>query len=38
MSDGAREFLEKFPGDLAETKQAVPDTIKGFGTLFPTRL
>jgi AhpD family alkylhydroperoxidase len=34
MSDAAKAFLERFPQDLARMKEALPDAVRGFGTLF----
>lgn len=34
MAESAKEFFEKFPKQLEKAKQALPDTIKGFGGLF----
>ena len=34
MANSVKEFLEQFPRQMEQVKQAVPDTIKGFGALF----
>ena len=34
MAESTKEFFEKFGRDMERMKQALPDTIRGFGTLF----
>ncbi|MCS7337479.1 MAG: carboxymuconolactone decarboxylase family protein [Verrucomicrobiae bacterium] len=34
MDSTPKAFLEKFKSDVQRLRQAAPDTVKGFGTLF----
>jgi len=34
MSSSAKEFFDRFPRDLERMKEALPGTVRGFGTLF----
>ena len=34
MSSDAKAFFEKWPSDLEKMKAMLPDTVRGFGTLF----
>lgn len=34
MAEGVKAFYERFNRDMVELKQEMPDTLKGFGSLF----
>lgn len=34
MSNSTKAFLDKFQADIQKLRQAAPDAVKGFGTLF----
>jgi len=34
MAENAKQFYERIGRDMEKMKQAAPDTIRGFGTLF----
>ena len=34
MANSAKDFFDRFPHDLERMKEALPETVRGFGTLF----
>jgi len=38
MSGDAKAFFEKWPSDLEKMKATLPDTVRGFGTLFQSAM